>query len=138
MVYADLPLDVAQYAGGNRIQAALLLDSVQDAEKGEKGQYLVLLSENRDGIPYDFNQIRVFTWNLKRHRYETGYLRRNVIGHFPATVSKENFEREGEMPVFTVRLAEKDGSIVTLKYRIIGNIVRPVETSGEKPSSPAR
>jgi len=138
MVYADLPLDVAQYAGGNRIQAALLLDSVQDAEKGEKGQYLVLLNENRDGIPYDFNQIRVFTWNLKRHRYETGYLRRNVIGHLPATVSKENFEREGEMPVFTVRLAEKDGSIATLKYRLIGNIVRPVETSGEKPSNPAR
>jgi len=138
MVYADLPLDVAQYAGGNRIQAALLLNSVQDAEKGEKGQYLVLLNENRDGIPYDFNQIRVFTWNLKRHRYETGYVRRNVIGHFPATVSTESFGQEGEMPVFTLRLAEKDGAIATLKYRIIGNVVRPVETSDEKPSGQAR
>jgi SH3-like domain-containing protein len=138
MVYADIPLDIAQYAGGERIQAAFLLNTVQDAVKGAKGQYLVLLNEDRDGIPYDFNQVRVFSWNLKRHRYETAYLQRHIVGYFPATVATENFGNEGDMPVFTLRLQNEDGSIGTRKFRIIGNIVRSVETSDVKPPKLAR
>lgn len=33
----------------------------------------MLLSENKGGVPFDYNQIRVFTWNV-RHRYETASL----------------------------------------------------------------
>jgi SH3-like domain-containing protein len=131
MVDLDIPLDVAQYAEGQRIQAAFVLNTVQDEEKGAVSQYLVLLNENRDGIPYDFNQVRVFTWNLKRHRYETGYREHYIIGYFPAKVSTEDFGKEGVMPVFTIRKQNADGTISERKYRVIGNIVRQVLSPGE-------
>ena len=130
MVDLDIPLDVAQYAEGQRIQAAFVLNTVQDEEKGTIPQYLVLLNENKDGIPYDFNQVRVFTWNLKRHRYETGYREHYIIGYFPAKVSSEDFGKEGIMPVFTIRKQNADGSISERKYRVIGNIVRQVQAPG--------
>jgi hypothetical protein len=113
-----------------------VLNTVQDEEKGTVPQYLVLLNENRDGIPYDFNQVRVFTWNLKRHRYETGYREHFIIGYFPAKVSTESFGKEGVMPVFTIRKQNTDGSISERKYRVIGNIVRQVLAPGEQ-SQPA-
>jgi hypothetical protein len=133
MVDLDIPLDVAQYAEGQRIQAAFVLNTVQDEEKGATPQYLVLLNENRDGIAYDFNQLRVFTWNLKKHRYETGYREHYIVGYFPAAVSAEDFGREGTMPVFTIREQNEDGSISERKYRIIGNVVRQVLAPGEEP-----
>ena len=117
MVDLDLPLDVVQYAEGQRILAAFVLNTVQDEQKGAIPQYLVLLNENRDGIAYDFNQVRVFTWNLKKHRYETGYREHFIMGYFPATVSTEDFGREGTEPVFTLREQNEDGSISARKYR---------------------
>lgn len=137
MVDLDIPLDVAQYAEGQRIQAAFVLNTVQDEEKGAVAQYLVLLNENRDGIPYDFNQVRVFTWNLKRHRYETGYREHFIIGYFPAKVSTEDFGKEGTMPVFSIRKQNTDGTISERKYRVIGNIVRQVLAPGEQPQQAA-
>ncbi len=137
MVDLDIPLDVAQYAEGQRIQAAFVLNTVQDEQKGAVAQYLVLLNENRDGIPYDFNQFRVFTWNLKRHRYETGYREHYIVGYFPVKVSTEDFGKEGTMPVFTVRKQNADGSISERKYRVIGNIVRAVLAPGEQPQQSA-
>jgi hypothetical protein len=131
MVDLDIPLDVVQYAEGQRIQAAFVLNTVQDSDKGPVAQYLVLLNENKDGLPYDFNQVRVFTWNLKRHRYETGYREHFIIGYFPAQVSTQDFGNEGKMPVFTIRKQNTDGSISERKYRVIGNIVRQVLAPGE-------
>jgi hypothetical protein len=137
MVDIDIPLDVVQYAEGQRIQAAFVLNTVQDEVKGAIPQYLVLLNENKDGIAYDFNQVRVFTWNLKRHRYETGYREHFIVGYFPATVAMENFGKEGAMPVFTIRKQNADASISERKYRVIGNIVRPVLAPGEQPQQAA-
>jgi hypothetical protein len=137
MVDLDIPLDVVQYAEGQRIQAAFVLNTVQDEVKGATAQYLVLLNENRDGIPYDFNQVRVFTWNLKRHRYETAYREHPIVGYFPATVSIQDFGKEGWMPVFTIRKQNDDGSISERKYRVIGNVVRQVFAPGEAPPQTA-
>jgi uncharacterized protein YgiM (DUF1202 family) len=132
MVDLDIPMDVVQYAEGQRIQAAFVLNTVQDEEKGTISQYLVLLNANKDGIPYDFNQVRVFTWNLKRHRYETGYREHYIVGYLPVKVSTEDFGKEGTMPVFSIRKQNQDGSISERKYRVIGNIVRPVLAPGEQ------
>ena len=75
MIDLDVPLDVAQYAEGQRIVAFFVLNQVQDGDK-KVAQYLTVLTEPKDGLPFDFNQIRVFTWNVKRHRYETAYRER--------------------------------------------------------------
>jgi hypothetical protein len=76
--------------------------------------------------------VRVFSWNLKRHRYETAYREHNLIGYFPARVVNEDFGKEGVMPVFYIRKQNDDGTVSERKYRLIGNIVRQVYAPGEE------
>jgi uncharacterized protein YgiM (DUF1202 family) len=132
MVDIDVPLDIAQYAEGQRIVASFALNEVKDGDKGI-AQYLVLLTENKDGMPFDYNQIRVFTWNARRHRYETAYRERNLNGAFPVTVSKQTFEKEGELPVFVLRVKDENGSVSERKYKLNTPIVRRVLAPGEQP-----
>ena len=58
-------------------------------------QYLCLLSEPHDGLAYDFDQMRVFTWNIRKHRYETAYREHGLDGVLPVTITNENFDKEG-------------------------------------------
>jgi SH3-like domain-containing protein len=132
MVDVDVPLDVAQYAEGQRIVAFFVLNQVQDADK-KVPQYLTVVTEPKDGLPFDFNQIRVFTWNVKRHRYETAY-RERMEGVFPVTVSQENFDKEGVLPVFVVRVRDDNGNVIERKYKLNTPIVRRVYAPGEEPT----
>lgn len=125
MIDLDVPLDVAQYAEGQRIVACFVLNEVADAEK-RVPQYLMLLTEPKDGLPFDYNQARVFTWNVKRHRYETAYRERNLNGVLPVTVSHEVFGNEGDLPTFTLRVKGAAGDLVERKYKMNTPIVRRV------------
>ena len=131
MVDIDVPLDIAQYAEGQRIQAFFVLDSVQDGDK-KVPEYLVLLSESKDGMPFDFNQIRVFTWNVRKHRYETAYRERNLAGVFPVTLGEETFEKEGTLRTFIVRVQDDRGNVSERKYKLNTPIVRRILAPGEK------
>jgi SH3-like domain-containing protein len=131
MVDIDVPLEVAQYAEGARIQAFFALDEVSDGDK-KVPEYLVLLSESKDGMPFDYNQVRVFTWNLKRHRYETAYRERNLDGIFPVSVTHESFDKDGTLPVFILRVRDASGEPVERKYKLNTPIVRRVLAPGEK------
>jgi uncharacterized protein YgiM (DUF1202 family) len=133
MLDVDVPLEVAQYAEGQRIIADFVLNTVNDAGKPVP-QYLLLLNEPRDGEPQDFNQLRVFTWNLRRHRYETAYRERNLFGVLPATVGTQDFGgKEGKLPVFTVRLRDANGNLAQREYKMNGVIVRRVLAPDEAP-----
>ncbi len=136
MVDLDAPLEIAQYAEGQRIVAFFVLDQVPDGDR-KVPQYLVLLTESKDGLPFDFNQIRVFTWNVRRHRYETAYRERNLNGVLPATVSQENFEKEGTLPVFVLRVKDDSSNVLERKYKLNTPIVRRVYAPGEEPQKPA-
>lgn len=129
MVDLDVPLDIAQYSEGQRLVAFFVLDQVNDGEK-KVPQYLVLLTEPKDGLPFDYNQIRVFTWNLRRHRYETAYREHNLDGVLPVTLSQENFDKEGTLPVFVLRVRDDAGNIVERKYKLNTPIVRRVLPPG--------
>jgi SH3-like domain-containing protein len=131
MVDLDVPLDVAQYAEGQRIVAFFVLNQVQDGDK-KVPQYLSVVTEPKDGLPFDFNQIRVFTWNVKRHRYETAY-RERMEGMLPVTVSQENFDKEGALPVFVIRVQDDSGKVTERKYKLNTPIVRRVLAPGEEP-----
>ena len=132
MVDVDAPLEVAQYAEGQRIVACFVLDQVKDGDK-KVAQYLTALSEPKDGLPFDFNQIRVFTWNVKRHRYETAY-RERMEGILPVTVAQESFDKEGLLPVFIVRVKDKNGNVIERKYKLNTPMVRRVYAPGEEPA----
>ena len=136
MVDLDVPLDVAQYAEGQRIVAFFVLNQVTDGDK-KVSQYLVALTEPKDGMPFDYNQVRVFTWNVRRHRYETAYRERNLDGVLPVTVSQENFEKEGTLPVFVLRVKDDSGNVTERKYKLNTPIVRRVLAPGEQPAKPS-
>lgn len=131
MLDVDIPLEIAQYAEGQRPVASFVLDQVTDADK-KVPQYLVLLTENKDGMPFDYNQIRVFTWNVKRHRYETAYRERNLNGVLPVTVSEEDFGKEGKLPGFVLRVKDDAGTVTERKYKLNTPIVRRVMAPGEE------
>ena len=130
MVDLDLPLEVAQYAEGQRVVAYFVLDQVQDRDK-KVAQYLTVLTEPKDGLPFDFNQIRVFTWNVKVHRYETAY-RERMKGVLPAIVAQEDFDKEGVLPVFTLRVQDEGGNVSVRKYKLKTPMVRRVYAPGEE------
>ena len=131
MIDLDVPLDIAQYAEGQRIVAFFVLNQVQDGDK-KVPQYLTVVSEPKDGLPFDFNQVRVFTWNVKRHRYETAY-RERMEGVLPVTVSQETFDPEGPLPTFTIRVKDDNGNVTERKYKLNTPLVRRVLAPGEEP-----
>ncbi len=133
MLDVDVPLEIAQYAEGQRLVASFVLDRVTDGDK-QVPQYLVLFTENKDGMPFDYNQVRVFTWNVRKHRYETAYREHNLNGVLPLTVSHETFDKEGDLPVFTVRVKDDAGNVTERKYKLNTPIVRRVLAPGEQPA----
>ncbi len=131
MVDLDVPLDVAQYAEGQRIVAFFVLNQVQDGDK-KVSQYLTVLTEPKDGLPFDFNQFRVFTWTVRRHRYETAY-RERIQGVLPVSVAQEDFGKEGVLPAFVIRVPDENGKVTERKYKLNTPIVRRVLAPGEQP-----
>lgn len=137
MVDVDAPLEIAQYAEGQRLVAFFKLDEVPDGDK-KVPQYLTLLTEPHDGSPYDYDQLRVFTWNARKHRYETAYRERGLDGVLPVTVTQENFDKEGTLPVFILRVRDDAGNVTERKYKLNTPIVRRVLAPGEIATKPTR
>jgi uncharacterized protein YgiM (DUF1202 family) len=131
LIDVDAPLEIAQYAEGQRIVAFFPLDEVADGDK-KVAEYLVLLGEPKDGQPADYSQARVFTWNLRRHRYETAYRERKLAGVLPVTLGRENFPKEGTLPVFTLRVKDAAGQLSERKYKMNRPMVRRVLPAGQK------
>ena len=137
MVDVDAPIDIAQYAEGQRFVAFFALNQVQDGDK-KVPQYLCVLTEPHDGLPHDYDQVRVFTWNVRKHRYETAYREHGLNGVLPVTLSQENFEKEATLPTFTLRVRDDAGNITERKYKMNTPIVRRVLAPGEVVSHPSR
>jgi len=141
MVDLDVPLDVAQYAEGQRITSYFVLNTVEETEDGQskqEPQYLMLLNEPKDGLSWDYNQVRVFTRNRARHRYETAYRERNIEGYLPVQVGHQVFDKEGDLPTFTIRKMNDSGQIVPVTYKLNGPIVRRVPTPEEQAAEQAK
>ena len=137
MVDLDVPLEIAQYAEGERFVGFFVLNTVQDEEK-KVPQYLALLTEPKDGQPYDYDKVHVFTWNVKRHRYETAYREHNLDGVLPVAITQEAFDKEGTLPVFILRVRDDAGNVAERKYKLNTPIVRRVLAPGEVATRPAR
>ena len=92
----------------------------------------------KEGLSWDFDQIRVFTWNTRKHRYETAYREHGLDGALPVTLTTENFDKEGNLPVFIIRTKDEEGSTRELKYKLNTPIVRRVLAPGELPTRNTR
>ena len=102
----DVPDEIAAYAEGQRYVGAYVFNKVFDPEAAtpdhEVPQYVTVLSPNRAGLPFDFDQVRVFTWSLKHHRYETGFRLHPIQGYLPVRVTPAT---GGGAPVFSFQIA---------------------------------
>ena len=81
--------------------------------------YLTVLSPYLAGLPYDFDQVRVFTWSIKKHRYETGFREKNIEGYLPVTITqaKDPYGKAANaqtpLPTFSYRVLAADAGPVT-------------------------
>ncbi|HUL15341.1 MAG TPA: hypothetical protein VLV88_05045 [Terriglobales bacterium] len=99
---------------------------------GDKPQYLLAAARGPEGQPCDFTNLRVYTWNGRRSRYETAFIDNDICGKLPILVSK-NAEGQPEFRFHLMDTGEERG------YRLIQTVVRRIrddrEGAGNKPST---
>src|ERR1700733_12751870 len=102
----DVPDEIGGYSEGQKIVGAYVLTRVYDPESSLPDkmvpEYVSVTNAYKDGLPYDFDQVRVFTWNVKKHRYETAYRQRNIQGYLPVSISTNKNAQGQSLPVFTI------------------------------------
>ena len=162
MMDVDAPDALTRYAEGQRIVGAYVLTKVNDPEiEGDikdVPEYVTVLSPYKSGLPYDFDQVRVFIWNVRKHRYETAFRQHDIEGYLPVVTGMAS-DPYGKQPIstapaptFKVRVLSADapavipdpttgaitpGRIIEKTYRLEGNIVRRVLPPGTLPPEEA-
>ena len=143
----DVPDEIAGYSEGQKIVGAYVLTRVYDSESSLPDkmvpEYVSVTNAYKDGLPYDFDQVRVFTWNTKKHRYETAYRQRSLEGYLPVTVSQAKNAQGQSVPEFSITVSDSDEVKVdpltgaarpaqtgVLHYQLEGGMVKRVSAGG--------
>jgi SH3-like domain-containing protein len=132
-----IPDEVYQYAEGHRVVSYFSLGTVHDGDQ-QKDTWLWTTVSSGGARPYDFDSFRVFVWSLRRHRYETEYIERNLIGYSPVEIGPVRFSGGkaknapfgDEYAGFSVCVEKKDGQRYRRQYAVLNTVVR---FAGEQP-----
>lgn len=89
MLNMMLPDRVLGFAAGAHITSYFPLGQIQDGENIHQHWLWTTIAQGRQ--PYEFDTVRVFVWNAKRHRYESGMALREVKGYYPVEVQPGGF-----------------------------------------------
>jgi hypothetical protein len=124
-VQLDLPDPVREGAASANIRplAWFELNRVSDPS-GDKPQYLVAAARGPEGQVCDFTALRVYTWYVRKSRYETAFIENDLCGQLPVRLGKGP---KGE-PEFRFRVM--DGNKDELVYRLNQTVVRRVREPG--------
>lgn len=111
-VDVDVPDEIAAFAEGQRYVSIYVLNTVIDPEATTPdhkiAQYVTVLSPPKAGLPFDFDQVRVFTWSFRHHRYETAFRLHPIQGYLPLRVTPAS---DGKAPVFSFQIANGAGVV---------------------------
>jgi hypothetical protein len=136
-----IPDEVAQYAEGHRIVSYFPLATIDDG--GQKKHFWLWTTVGSGDHPYDYDSFRVFIWSLRRHRYETAYIERNLVGYSPVFLKQVEYGSNSrtqatvKYPGFSVCVEKSDGKRYRREYALLSNIVRFAgEGPCEVPPSP--
>src|ERR1017187_8921624 len=162
-MWMAVPDDVAQYAEGHRIVSYFPLGEVRDGDQ-TKHEWLWTTIQGNSRPDYDFDSFRVFVWSLRRHRYETAYIERNIKGHSPVLLKEvelsAGFQKgrtaAAKYPGFSICVEKADGQRRRREFAFLTPVVRfageqdceaaepllvqvspPVPTSTGPPAAPA-
>jgi hypothetical protein len=152
----DIPEAISGYSEGQKFVGAYVLGTIDDPDSATPDHkvpiYVTVLNAFKEGLPYDYNQVRVFTWNVKKHRYETAYREHGLWGFLPVSMINQVFENEGSEPTFTLHLdktesasinaetgAIQHGPLTPETYRLVDSIVvkKVVVQAGGEPNANA-
>jgi len=140
MMDVVIPPELAGLAGDQNYVAAYQIQTVNDPKSkfpnGQAPEFVVLTNAWKDGLPYDFDQVHVFTWDTRSHRYELAFRDRGIEGYLPLTLGTGVFHGETE-PTFSFREATDTQGMgidpvtgiahaahtVTVTYRLEGALV---------------
>ncbi len=122
-----IPDEVAQYAEGRRIVSYFSLGTIRDGDQNKNIWLWTTIGEGAHD--YDFDNFRVFIWSLRRHRYETSYIERNLTGFEPVTLETVTYAG-ANYPGFSICMQKKDGARYRRAYALLGNVIR---FGGERP-----
>jgi len=132
LVDFDIPTEIAGYSEGFSYTAVKAINQIQDPIAGPINWYVV--GEKRPGMDpqLDFNGLRVFTWNLKMHRYETAYRVQGIRGVYPLEVGQDSAKN----PTFRYYELGDDGSTRTPRdYVMYGVVTRPLNPAPKAPKT---
>jgi hypothetical protein len=127
-VELELPDAVREGTASANVRAVAWfeLSKVSDPS-GVKPQYLVAGVRGPEAQPCDFTNIRVYTWNLKKTRYETAFIENNLCGQIPIRIGK------GPKSEPEFRFRTKDGGSEERLYRLMQTVVRRIREGGTAP-----
>jgi hypothetical protein len=129
-LWMAIPDEVARYAEGHRIVSYFSLGEVRD---GDQTRHEWLWTTSQGGAQaYDFDSFRVFVWSLRRHRYETAYIERNLKGHSPVLLkevelsagSQKGRTAAAKYPGFSICVEKADGQRRRREFAFLTPVVR--------------
>lgn len=116
----DIPNEIAQYSEDYVYAAVKTINRVQDPIAGQINWYVIGERKPSSNSNFDFEGVRVFTWNMKKHRYETAFRTKGLHGVYPLQIGQD-----GPNPTFRVYELSDDGATKIPKdYVMYGVIVR--------------
>jgi hypothetical protein len=129
----DVPEEIALYGEGQRFIGAWVLTRITDPDADTPNhqvpEYLTVTAPLSSGLPYDFDQVRVFTWSSRHHRYETAFKLHPIQGFLPVRVGSQAASQQGGKG--------RTGSVPTFSFRIAagGNVATDPATGISRPAS---
>jgi hypothetical protein len=105
-VDVDVPDEIGTFAEGQRYVSVYIFNKILDPDSTLPDhmvpQYVTLLSPPKAGLPFDFDQVRVYTWSVRHHRYETAFRLHPIEGYLPMRVTTA---ASGKAPTFSFLIA---------------------------------